>query len=114
MKIYNKRMNREDVLDDQLIRYCGDLSLFNYLIALYPEYCNRDDDEDVNEVNDVNEDYYDPYEKTKPYIPSFLYDILLANDLYYSIVDDKIVNEYKEATKVRLNKMIEEGKPYNI
>jgi len=118
MKIYYTKIKHE-VLDQPLIRYCGDLSLFNYLTALYPEYCYQDEDvdEDVDEAPDEHvdaDDYYNPYEKTKPYIPSFLYDILIANDLYSSIVDDDIVNEYKQATKVRLNKMIEEGKPYNI
>jgi hypothetical protein len=115
MKIHNTRIKYNGVFDQSLSCYCRDLSLFNYLTALYPEYCkdvNDDDTEDEDEED--NDDYYEPYDKTKPYLPDFLYDIRIAHDLYWSVLDNDLLNEYKEATKVRLNKMIEEDKPYNI
>jgi hypothetical protein len=114
MKIHNTRFKYRGVLDQSLSCYCRDLSLFNYLTCLYPEYCKDPDDEEAEEEEDDDDDYYEPYDKTKPYLPDFLYDIRIANDLYCSVLDNDLLNEYKEATKVRLNKMIEEGKPYNI
>ena len=121
MKIYNTRIKYNGVFDQSLSCYCKDLSLFNYLTCLYPEYCKDPDDEADTDGEDEDDDddyyepyYYEPYDKTKPYLPDFLYDIRIANDLYCSVLNNDLLNEYKEATKVRLNKMIEEGKPYNI
>jgi hypothetical protein len=61
------------------------------------------------------EEQYD----TSPYLPDFFYELQLAYDLYYSDDSDdefinRVKNEYNESKKIKLNKMIEEGKLYNI
>ena len=86
-----------------LTSYCMDLSLFNYLSWGYPDYA---------------EDPADP--NPEPiYLPEYLYDLIISYDLYYNNEeDDDYINEkmaeLKAVTKIRLNRMIEEGKPYNI
>jgi len=95
-----------------LTSYCKDLSLFNYMKGFYEsdfEY----EDETFDDIAEYNDD---------PYLPDFLYEIQIAYTLYtYDAVEhededeiNRITNEYKKAKKFRLNKMIEEGKPYNI
>jgi hypothetical protein len=88
-----------------LTSYCMDLSLFNYLSWGYPDY--TEDPEPI-------------------YLPEYLYDLIISYDLYYNNEEDDDYNhedddyinekmaELKAVTKIRLNRMIEEGKPYNI
>jgi len=120
MKMYNKIKNKY-VAEQSLTSYCKDLSLFNYLNCYYPEYLkDSDDDQDQDQQHD-----------DKPYLPDFLYEIQMAYTLcsyygegdtfsiqfisYYGEEDiNRIMNEYKESKKISLNRMIEEGKPYNI
>lgn len=108
--MYNIKIEYQYTSEETLTCYCKDLSLFNYMNCVYPKYLKDSEDE---------EDEYEPYDKTSPYLPDFLYEIQIAYDLYYSddVEDEyiiRIINEYKESKKIRLNKMIEEGKPYNI
>ena len=82
-----------------------DLSLFNYLSWGYPDYAEDPDPADPNP---------EPI-----YLPEYLYDLIISYDLYYNNEeDDDYINEkmaeLKAVTKIRLNRMIEEGKPYNI
>jgi hypothetical protein len=89
-----------------LTSYCMDLSLFNYLTWGYPEYAEDPDPADPDAV--------------PIYLPEYLYDLMISYDLYYHNKDeeDDYINEkmaeLKAVTKIRLNRMIEEGKPYNI
>lgn len=115
MKMYNIKIEYQYTSEQTLTSYCKDLTLFNYMNCVYPKYLKDSEDEE----DDLEADEYEPYDKTSPYLPDFLYEIQIAYDLYYSDdVDDeyiiRIINEYKESKKNRLNKMIKEGKPYNI
>lgn len=126
MKMYNKIKNKY-VAEQSLTSYCKDLSLFNYLNWYYPEYLKDSDEEDQDEEDQDQDQPHDD----KIYLPDFLYEIQMAYTLcsyygegdtfsiqfisYYGEEDiNRIMNEYKESKKISLNKMIEEGTPYNI
>lgn len=89
-----------------LTSYCKDLSLFNHIMWVYPEY--KSDEED---------DPDDPNPNPISYLPEFIYDFLIAYSLYhfdeYDFINEK-KSELNAVTKIRLNQMIEDGKPYNI
>lgn len=104
MKMYNTRNKYQYILEQTLTCFHKDLSLFNYINCIYPKYSEEEDNE---------------YDKTSPYLPDFFYELQIAYDLYYSDDDDdefinRVKNEYNESKKIKLNKMIEEGRPYNI
>ncbi len=102
MKMYYTTNKYPYILEQTLTCFHKDLSLFNYMNCVYPKYPEEEQ-----------------YDKTSPYLPDFFYEIQIAYDLYYSDDEDdefinRVKNEYKELKKIKLNKMIEEGKLYNI
>ena len=108
MKMYYIKFQFQYASDQTLTYYSKDLSLFNYFNYLYPEYSRYADEE-----YDLQDE---PYEEDNPFLPDFLYEMQIAYTLYHYAQEgiNRIMNEYKEAKKIRLNKMIEEGRPYNI
>jgi hypothetical protein len=92
-----------------LTSYCKDLSLINYVSWVHPEYTEEEDE--------------DP-DPQPIYLPEYLYDLMISFSLYSSDKNKKLdeYDEYttdhfvqlKAVTKIRLHRMIEEGKPYNI
>ena len=101
MKMHYTRNKYQYILEETLTCFHKDLSLFNYMNCVYPKY--------------PEEEQYD----TSPYLPDFFYELQIAYDLYYSDDSDdefinRVKNEYNESKKIKLNKMIEEGKLYNI
>jgi len=68
---------------------------------------DEDDDEDSANVSQ---------DGPKQFLPDFLYEIQIAYTLYHHAQDglNKIKDEYNESKKIKLNKMIEEGRAYNI
>jgi hypothetical protein len=120
MRMYYIKFQLKYASEQTLTYCCTDLSLFKYMNIVYPsyslyedEYDDEDDDEDEYDDKDsanVSQD------EPKQFLPDFLYEIQIAYTLYHHAQEglNRIKDEYNESKKIKLNKMIEEGKSYNI
>jgi len=104
MKMYYIKFQFKYASEQTLTYVSRDLSLFKFMNLIYPSYSLYDNYE--YEVNDG----------PKLFLPDFLYEMRIAFTLYHDAQEDinMIMDEYNESKKIKLNKMIEEGKPYNI
>jgi hypothetical protein len=122
MKMYYIKFQLKYASEQTLTYCCTDLSLFKYMNIVYPSYSLYEDeyDEDDDEDDEEEYDHEDPanvsQDGPKQFLPDFLYEIQIAYTLYHHAQEglNRIKDEYNESKKIKLNKMIEEGKPYNI
>lgn len=96
-----KRRNQLAYNEPTLTSYCTTLSLFNFLVGYYDLY------------NDGNYSIMDEeVDEELPELPEFLHEFIIAYGLYHFDGQDEVedsMNSLKQLTKIRLNKMIEEG-----